>query len=355
MIQGIQKVKSETEYRSVALDSSSSLKDFSFDRKKYYRKYVCGEDINEKEDSTAIITGKVVECLLLEPELFDSRFYLSACMTSPTGLKLTFTEALYRITREATDNEGNVKRSFEDMSRDAYTIAEFKIPYERVIKEFVGSDNEIYYNEIRTVRANNLTVVTTKDIENAERIVEELKTNPVTKYIVNLVNSDRWEIRNQFQIEGYEVDGHLFKSMLDKCIVDHENKVINIFDLKCTWSVENFLSEYFLYRRSYLQAYLYYRAILSLVTDENHEWFGYKVSPPQFIVCDSINYYNPLIYTLSYGDLDDAYKGFEYKKTIYPGVQEIIENLKWSLDTNIWNISRENYINNGIVPIFNKK
>ena len=50
-------------------------------------------------------------------------------------------------------------------------------------------------------------------------------------------------------------------------------------------------------------------------------------------------------------DLNDAYTGFEYKGRQYPGVASIISDLKFAMENNVWNISRENYLNNGIVPI----
>jgi hypothetical protein len=199
------------------------------------------------------------------------------------------------------------------------------------------------------VRGQNLTVVTTEDVTNAEKIVEELRNNPVTKDVVNLVSSPRYTIYNQLQVEDYEIDGHKFKSMMDKVIVDHEEKKIQVYDLKCTWSVENFLEEYYLYRRAYIQAYLYFWAATKFMKDSELE--GYTVFPPRFIVCDSTNYYNPLIYTLVWEDLQDAYEGFTHKNREYKGVKEIIEDLKWALENNIWNISRENSINNGLVNI----
>jgi hypothetical protein len=350
MIQGIKNVKLEADYRKLPLDSSSSLKDFSLDRKKYLKKYILNEIVEEK-DTQASVMGRVVETLLLEKNLFDSRFYMSACASAPTGLMNDFIEALYVINRLATDEEGNITRSFEEMSREAYTVSGFKITYEAVIKKFIGSDNEIYYNEIRQVRANNLTVVTTNDVTNAERIVEELKTNPITKNIVNLVSSNRYTVQNQFQVEGYNVGGHLFKSMMDKIVIDHQERTLQVFDLKCVWAVENFFEEYFLYRRAYIQGYLYYRAAQSLTIDPEKELYGYKVLPPKFIVCDSINYYSPLIYAMSEEDLADALLGFEYKGKKYPGVKIIIEELTFALDNKIWNISRENYLTNGIVSL----
>jgi hypothetical protein len=339
----------EATYRANILDSSSSLKEFSMDRKKYYRKYILGEDVDDK-DTQAATTGRIVETLLLEPEEFDNRFHMSSCVEAPSALMLAFVNALYKFTKEATDDNGNVTRSFEDISKDAYVESGFKIKYEAVIGKFVGSDAEVYYNEMRLVKARGLTVVTAEDVTNAEKIVQELQNNSVTKDVVNLVSSSRYSVYNQLQVENYEIDEHLFKSMMDKVVVDHEKQTVQVYDLKCTWSVENFLEEYYLYRRAYIQAYLYTIAATAF-RDANEEMEGYEVLPPKFIVCDSTNYYNPLIYTLSEQDLEDAYSGFTHKNREYKGVGTIIADLKWALDNNVWNISRENSINNGLVKI----
>jgi hypothetical protein len=345
--------KTEAVYRANMLDSSSSLKEFSMDRKKYYRRYILGEDVEDK-DTQAATTGRVVETLLLEPELFDERFYMSSCVEAPSALMLAFVNALYKFTKEATDDHGNVTRNFEDISKDAYVESGFKIKYEAVIGKFVGSDAEIYYNEMRTVKSRGLTVVTAEDVTNAEKIVEELRNNPVTKDVVNLVSSARYSVYNQLQVEGYQIDDMKFKSMMDKVIVDHEERTLQVYDLKCTWSVENFLEEYYLYRRAYIQALLYFYAT-AYFRDTNNEMSGYIVLPPKFIVCDSTNYYNPLIYTLDPADLDSAYEGFTHKNREYKGVGTIIADLQWALDNNVWNISRENSLSNGLVNIMGWK
>lgn len=348
MIKGT--AKTEAQYRAVVMDSSSSLKDFSTDRKKYYKKYFLGEKVEDK-DSSAANMGRIVETLLMEPHLFDDKFYMSSCTSTPTGLMLDFVEALYRHTRDATDEFGVITRVFTDILQDAYKDSGFKIKYEAVVTKFIGSDAEIYYNEIRQVRSKNLTVVNTMEISIAEKIVEQLRINSTTAPIVNLTNSSRYQIIDQMQVEGYEVDGHLFKSMLDKVIIDHKEKVVIPYDLKCTWSVENFYEEYYLYRRAYIQAYLYYYAMLHIVSDPESECYGYRVEYLKFIVCDSTNYYRPLIYTLDMDDMMDAYKGFVHKGRTYPGVGELIAALKWCRETNTWNISHKNYLSNGIVNI----
>jgi len=348
MIKGT--AKTEAQYRAVVMDSSSSLKDFSQDRKKYYKKYMLGEKVEDK-DSSAANMGRIVETLLMEPHLFDEKFYMSSCTSTPTGLMLDFVEALYRVTRDATDEFGVVTRDFTEISQEAYALSGFKIKYEAVIGKFFGSDAEIYYNEIRMVRTKNLTVINTMEVSIAEKIVEQLKTNSTTAPIVNLVNSSRYTVIDQMQVEGYDIYGLPLKSMLDKVIIDHDKKVIQPYDLKCTWSVENFYEEYYLYRRAYIQAYLYFHAMLHLTEDETSEYYGYDVDFLKFIVCDSTNYYQPLIYTLNAEDMQDAHFGFVHKGRTYPGVEDIVKALIWCKETGTWNISHKNYLSNGIVNI----
>ena len=346
MIQGT--AKTEAQYRAIYLDSSSSLKDFSTDRKKYHKKYILNEVV-EDEDSKAATMGRMVETLLMEPHLFDERFHLSTCMSTPTGLMLEFVEALYRHTVAATADDGTITRSFEDMCNDAYADSGFKIKLDAVLGKFIGSDAEVYYKEIREVRAKHLTVVTTQEIANAEKIVIELKTNPTTAEVVNLVDDVQYSVHNQLQVEGYEVFGHMFKSMMDKVIVDHKSKTVQVYDLKCTWSVENFYSEYYLYRRAYIQGFLYHKAAESWASEMGYG--DYEILLPRFIVCDSTNYANPLVYAMTQDSMNNALDGFEYKGREYPGVAQLIEDLKWALDKDVWNISRENHINNGIVNL----
>ena len=346
MIQG--ETKTEAQYRAIYLDSSSSLKDFSMDRKKYHKKYILNQVV-EDEESKAATTGRLVETLLMEPHLFDEKFHISTCMSTPTAMMLDFVEALYKYTVDATTDEGVVTRSFEDMCKDAYVDAGFKITLEAVLKKFIGSEAEIYYKEIREVRSKKLTVVTTKEIENAEKVVNELRTNPVTAEIVNLVNDTQYSVFNQLQVEGYDVFDHKFKSMMDKVIVDHKSKTVQVYDLKCTWSVENFYSEYYLYRRAYIQGFLYRNAASFWASEMGYG--DYTVSFPKFIVCDSTNYMNPLVYEMTQESMHNAVDGFEYKGREYPGVKQLIEDLKWTLENDVWNITKENHINNGIVKI----
>lgn len=342
----------ELDYRKLNLDSSSSLKDFSTDRNKYYRKYVLHEKVKD-EDNQAITVGRIVETLLIDPEEFDNRFYMSSTVSAPTGLMLAFVEALYRITKKYT-KEDELTVDFSECLNEAYVESKFKISKNAVFEKFEGSDAEIYFNEISLVRSKNLTVITLKDVTNAEKVVGELQYNPITRDIVNLKSSDRFEILNQFQIHDYVYLDHHFKSMIDKVIIDHKEKTIEPYDLKCVWAVEGFYKEYYLYRKTYIQMLLYYQACISL-TKVGCRFEGYTVKLPVLLVCDSTAYYSPLLYTLTEKDMNDALNGFEANGRFYEGVESIIKNLKWAINEGIWNISRTNYLNRGKVNIKTKQ
>jgi len=338
MIQG--KTKTEAEYRAIIMDSSSSLKEFSVDRRKYYKRYYLGEKQEEEENKAATI-GRIVETLLLEPTEFDKRFYMSSIASAPTGNMLLFVEALYKHSKNSDD--------FTEAVKNAYKDSGYKWTMDKVLEKFNGSDAEIYFKEIKEVRNKNLTVITADDVENAERIVQELKSNEITAELCNLETNDRFLVQNQVQVEDYDIDGLKLKSMMDKVIVDHKKKTIQCIDLKCVWAVESFYEEYYLYRRAYIQAYLYKEACREI--KEQLELEYYEVLNPMFLVCDSINYYHPLIYTLNSDDMDDAYNGFEHKSRKYPGVKQIIADLKWARENNVWTISRTNMLNGGYVNI----
>ena len=346
MIQG--QTKTEAQYRAVIMDSSSSLKEFSQNRKKYHKKYILNEAV-EEEDSKASVMGRLVETLLMEDHLFDSKFHMSVISSTPTGLMLDFVEALYKYTAAATNEDGVLTRNFEEICRDAHADSGFKIKLDAVLNKFMGSDAEVYYKEIREVRSKGLTVVTTQDVTNAEKIVTELKTNNITSEIVNLVNSSQYSVHNQLQVEGYDIFGHMFKSMMDMVHVDHANKIVQVYDLKCTWAVENFYDEYYLYRRAYIQGFLYHKAAESWASEMGYG--DYKILYPKFIVCDSTNYSSPLVYAMSDINMQDALNGFEQKGRTYPGVASLIEDLDWAIENDKWNISKENYINNGVVKL----
>lgn len=349
----------EKEYRNLQKESYSTLKTFDEDRKKYYKKYVLLEDTSDEDyTNRATLVGSLVDCLLLSPQEFDNKFYISSCTDIPTGLMMQFVEALYRRVRESVDEEGKLTRQFNALMQDAYNDVKFdangnvvafkRDTFEKVVEKFTGNI-KAYFDEICQVRPGGLIVVTPSDIEDAEKVKAELKVNAFTSQIINLESNTRFEVHNAYPVT-YSYKGLEFKSLIDKLVIDHEEKTIQPYDLKVTWDVENFYEGYFLYRKSYIQASLYHLGLMfKFKRDEKYK--EYKILPMSFIVADPTVYMSPLIFKTPESMIMSGFKGFQHKWREYKGIDAIVDEIKWHREQGIWNISKANYENRGVVAI----
>ena len=68
-------------------------------------------------------------------------------------------------------------------------------------------------------------------------------------------------------------------------------------------------------------------------------------------MCDSTGYFAPLLYPMNEIHLHKAIEGYTHRDKYYPGVKEIVKDLTWAVENDIWNISRENYINKGVAKL----
>ena len=347
MIQAVAQ-KTEREYRAIPVDSASTLKEFAISPYKYYKRYVLGEKLEDEEESRATLIGSIVHCLLLEPHVFDEKFYVSTCEDKPTEKMLEFVNALYKHTLLATDEDGNVTKDFSFIAMDAYNDSGFKWKFETVIEKFSGV-SEDYYAELLATRPRNISVVSGADQRIAEQICNALKNDEFLYEIMNQEDTEDITVLNEVKLEGpkFIIFGLLLKGMVDKMILNHKIKKISIYDLKITWDNENFFEGYYLKRRSYIQAFIYWQLVQIWAEENGYE--DYEIEYPKFIVADSQNFYKPLTYVLNSEDIKGAVEGFNYKGKFYKGTLDIITDLKWAIEKNEWQMTRENFLARGIV------
>ncbi len=350
----ISQLTKEQQYRLLDIDSYSSIKTFLDDRKKYHKKFILKEEI-EEEESKSLLMGGIVDTLKFEPEEFDNRYVL-AVVQEPTGQMFKFVKALFKRTVECMAEDGSVSRDFTVLMKESYNdvkfdrngnIVDFKRDkFETVVEKFVGSDAELYYKQLRVSYGKK--VIELSDMQNGEKVAKELDTNWVTREVFGRQEGKRWSIYTQHPII-FEMNGYQLKALIDKLDIDHEEKKIYLYDLKTCWDNEReFQTNYFKYKY-YLQAAVYYMAVLKWAEKEG--WKDYTIVPMQFIVADSTNYQNPLLYQTDVVNLQQGLEGFVIKGKYYPGVIKAIEDLKWHRDNDIWNISKDNYEAGGITKI----
>jgi hypothetical protein len=332
--------KSEKEYRAISVDSSSSIKDFIKDRKAYFKKYIIGEKTNE-ERNQAMIVGSLVDCLLFTPDDFEDKFIMSK-YKAPNGKMGDFVNALHKFSVLYND------KAFTDIALEAYRESGYDWKFETVINKFTGSDAEGYYNEL--LLSEKKIIITESDRTNAENIINSFKGNPFTSSVINVDISEDIEVFDQLQ---YEFDYVLpLKMMADRVIVNRKKKTVSPYDLKVTYNVELFITEFFIKKYAYIQSTLYTVGLTHWIKEN---FPGYSLQPFRFIVADSINYYDPLIYEVKNqfsSNLEPYFsKGFFFRKIRYPSFWKVINDIAWHKETGLWKISRDNHNDNGIVSM----
>lgn len=347
----------ERQYRALEALSQTMIRDFYRNRKKFYKEYLLKEvDEDEKdEDELLMRRQKLVHCLLLEEHEFDNKFMTSICTEVPTGLMLKFVMALAKHHRAAVDEEGIMRSSFAEIAQLAHADSGFKWDLDRVLKEFREKQQpEYFYQELVAAKISRKTIVTAKDIDICNGIVTSMRTGEFTGRALNNEGGDGTiEVFTELPItEGLVVEGRPMKALLDRLVINHQERYLQPEDVKIVWTVENFFDEYYTKKYGYIQAAVYDLAVAHL---RDIEYQGYEVRPMRYLVADSANYYAPLMYELSQADLRDAYLGFEHRGRKYKGLVGLIRELNWHMDNNVWNMSMDNYNNGGVIQISSLK
>lgn len=356
------KILTEKEYRALEIDSYSSIKVFIEDRKKYHKKYILKEKIKD-EDSDEIRLGSLSDCLQFTAELYEERYALAVTQI-PTGQYGKFVEELWKITKANIGTDGRVSRSMESMMEDAYTavkynregeVVDFKRDsFETAKTKFFGTNIETYYLQLR--ESHGKCVIELSELEAAQAVVTRLKSDPITRDIINQKTDSTHTVYCQFPIVG-EMSAEITKSepyklkcLIDKMIIDHEKKMIFIYDLKVTWDNEkNFKYSYLKYKY-YIQMAIYFYLVVEW-KKRIPEITDYAVVFPKFIVAESNNYKSPLIYITGMENFDQGMKGFMLNGEYHPGVIKAIQDLIWHKEAGVWTISKENHQSNGLVKM----
>jgi len=362
---------SEKEYRSMDIDSYSSISQFLTDRKKYYRKYIQKVKDDDEELIQSLKMGSLVDTLSLPDENgkndFDEKFIVSKVTDIPTGQMLSFCNHVYGSFKSAANivngtsstNIISAKEIYHKCTTDvydktlqvAYNAVGFKREsLESVVKKF--EKYSPYFNQL--LESGDKIVVTKDDLTKASKIQATLDNSSNTGPIMLLTTNERFTVINQLIIL-FSYNNYPLKCMLDKVVIDHEKKVIQPYDLKTSFSVEEFSDSYYKYKY-YIQAAVYWTGLYRWAEDQGYIEKGYRVEYMKFIVCDTNLYLKPLIYTTTEEHFAEGIGGFYGKNNVfYPGLNQALEELEWHKNTNIWNISKNNFDSEGIVEVSRSK
>jgi hypothetical protein len=354
-------IKPDVNYRELKSLNASMIKLFDSDPVKFYEEFKLGKKRKDRKTSTSIIIGDLVDFYILEcrgnHEDFENRFDEKFCLntgTKGTGQNAILAEILYEVTLDNTNEEGQVTAEFETMFKEAIVKiqAQGKFSgkdYDKILTEF----NEKGYDYYQTLLdSTNKTVIPEVSLlDKAVSVAKAVLEDPFSKEMFE--EDEHYEHFYKFPIEwvyetpnGRRID---CKSEIDLMIVDHGAKTIYLKDLKTTYDNEVF--EYgYLKNQYYLQSSFYYLAVKYWMTQEGMA--DYTVDNMEFIVGDtSSNNRRPIIYRCTDTDVNFGLNGFHYRGAKHRGIHELISDIMWAEDNEIWNCSKEVYDKNGKISI----
>jgi hypothetical protein len=177
------------------------------------------------------------------------------------------------------------------------------------------------------------TLITSSELELGKELASILETHEFSKYIFdnNLTRINQYK----FEITYKKCK---FRGIIDMVLIDHENKTVQLIDLKTGQdNAENFMNSFIKYRY-YFQEFLYMKSFDIICKDLGLE--GYTVLPFQFLYIGRKQKL-PLIYTVSEKWHYAAEFGFTTTSGYaYKGVNEVIDEIIWHLSNRVFDVSK---------------
>lgn len=315
--------------------------------KMFYKEYVMG--LREDKETSAILIGNMVDEIITnyggDLTMFEQEFsdkYVQYDGVKSSAQAFVLADYLFEGLRE-TIHDGRVTGDFETCFRAAFDRIQAEGKYkgktwDKGLEDFNKVAKDYFDKKIQNIGKK---VVDLNMVQTARNVANQLLTDSFTS---SILRGERNTLLNKIEVD-FNFYGVRCKAEIDCIEIDHVNKVIIPYDLKCTYDNEDFPMSY-IKNGYYLQQAFYTVALESWKKEQGMEDF--KVALFRFIVGDtSANGRRPLVYKLTSADLANGHNGFTLRGYQYKGIRTLVDEIKWHMDNDIWDCSREAFIAQG--------
>lgn len=287
---------------------------------------------NKPLQGASLSMGSLVDCLVLTPDEFNDTFYLSKELEVPSAIK-----EIWKSYYKECETFNNFDVNDESLLLTARNLDYRSKNKDEVVLQHVKKHEE-YFQAM--VDSNGKIIISQTDLDQAEQIKQSLLTNQFTSHIFEETTDTQLEI--YWKMNDYP--NLEFKSLLDMCTFNHDNKTIQPRDLKTTGeSTRNFKKSIYRFRYDF-QAAFYTFAL-------HYAYPEYTILPFEFIVESTKFVGSPMIYRLSEYSLKIGAFGGQVDGVEYKGFIQCLNDLMWHTKEDKWDYPRELYESKGIVII----
>lgn len=312
-------------YRQKFYFSYSGINKLLFSPVMFYNHYV----LNQREDGTDahLVGGRVLHCLLFEPDKYDEHF-LSLPGKIPTDNQKKIIDNIFKYHLTVGNNTLNLSDYSQDILTQLLTANLYqtlKTDQQRLDK-ILTPENTEYFEFLKL--SLDKAIVDQPTLDGCKVAVEVLKKNSNVRTLLQLDRDEEdksIEAYNELFVKA-DVDNlpFGFHGVLDNVVVDHNTKTIFINDLKTLGkSIQDF-PDSVEYYRYWVQAVIYVllaKEKFSITDDWNVQ--------VTFIVIDKYNQVYP--YQVSSETLAKWSESFE----------DIVQKIKWHYENKRYDLPYE--------------
>ena len=284
-------------YNSDFYFSYSSINKLLYSPAAFYKHYI----LNQREDmvDAHLVAGKVVHCLLLEPDKFNDEFIVIPSNLPKDNNRLLVDE-VFKVFQSQPDTDltlADFPDSIINVLVGINLHQSLKNDEGRIAK-MVTEQNTQYFEFLKVKQGK--TIVDQTTLDTAKESVELLRNHATVRSLLQLDN-DRDENIKIYNEEGVQLKSSKykfgFKGILDNVVMDHNTKTIFINDLKTTGKAIQDFPDSVQYYKYWIQAVMYKQLSLGKYLKDLPDKLDWKVVIT-FIVIDRAN----LIYPFQVSD-----------------------------------------------------
>ena len=279
-------------YSSKFYFSYSGINKLLFSPSWFYNHYI----LKEKEDSvdSHLVQGRVIHCLLLNPEDFNDEFIVVPGKM-PGASSRAIVDEIFKIHLQSLDDSLTLDKyetAIVDFLEKINLHQKLKTDEAR-IKKILIPDNISYFEFLKSSQGK--TLLDNKTLSYCKECVDSIKNNESITALMQLDKSDL-EVYNEVKVTTDQlINGKFafgFKGILDNIVIDKEKKILFINDLKTTGKALIDFPESVDYYRYWLQASIYYSlAYYRYIADkDDHQEWNIQFT---FVVVDKYNQVYP--------------------------------------------------------------
>lgn len=279
-------------YKSDFYFSYSSINKLLYSPAAFYRHYI----LNQREDmvDAHLVAGKVVHCLLLEPDKFNDEFIVIPSNLPKDNNRLLVDE-VFKVFQSQPDTDltlADFPDSIISVLVGINLHQSLKTDEGRIAK-MVTEQNTQYFEFLKVKQGK--TIVDQTTLDTAKESVELLRNHETVRSLMQLDN-DKDENIKIYNEEGVQINSSKykfgFKGILDNVVMDYNTKTLFINDLKTTGKAIQDFPDSVQYYKYWIQAVMYKQLSLGKYLRELPDAAEWKVVIT-FIVIDRANLIYP--------------------------------------------------------------